>query len=443
MCKFNPFYAFVLMSFVWASAYAQQEPLRCGNSEYIKRVLEKNGLTHQDYEAHFQRLIAKRRQEQPINGWVADEEEVLTLPVVFHVLIDEFNKDKRDEWEEYVPDQQFKDQVDTLNVHFRHQNKNKSEILPSFRALGADTKIEFGLAKRDPDGLPTDGILRGGEEIGFIPAEYASPRAPNLWEILPSLPTWSPIWDPERYLNIYVLPQANTGGFGGAGIFPVGSLDGLATSVHVEEGRGIGAVNDEPPIVVLNTTGVSGELNEAVGAIEKGYLLVHEIGHFLSLWHTFGDSDKCNFLDDDLTIPNPRTDDYCDDTPYHRIPQGKGGEYALIACNKITEDNPLSTTCGSLDMVQNYMNYSNSSCYRQFSPCQKERMRTVLNESYQRKGLTNSSLALTAPVASGTDNLKVLKTQAPANICASTYDLSVIVANLGTNTLATYEVGAY
>ena len=421
-----PLVALSLIAFVLgiASAYAQQNThFRCGFEEYEKRYLHARGITREAIEANLQRLIAKRRQKQTINGWQLADEEVLTIPVVFHILRDEKWKNNNIIGTAYVTDEEIRNQVDTLTMHFRNKHKNRVDVIPAFKDLAVDIKVEFALAKRDPYGMPTDGTIRSGEEIGYIPPEFTSPPSPNIWDNIDLiLSEWSPIWDPERYMNVYIFPFENMGA-SSTGSIPLNTTSGaIPSNIH---GQGEATGTDITlPLITLNAYLIAREEGDSASS---GYLLVHEVGHYFGLLHTFdGGCDGS---------------DYCDDTPTQKIAANPYN----IECSEITADNADINTCGTLDMTQNYMNYTNLECFRLFTPCQKERMRTVLNESYRRNHLGKSSLAITAPVAAHADSLRIIKADVLSTICpsANTYNLSAIVANFGTNTLSTYEVGVY
>jgi len=106
--------------------------------------------------------------------------------------------------------------------------------------------------------------------------------------------------------------------------------------------------------------------------------LTHEVGHWINLRHVWGNSNNVELPE------NCDDDDLVDDTP---LCIGNGG-----GCNLSFE------SCGSLDNVQNYMNYS--ICDRNFTYGQSDRMRAALNSNVaQRNNLwTEANLA-----ATGTD----------------------------------------
>ena len=95
-----------------------------------------------------------------------------------------------------------------------------------------------------------------------------------------------------------------------------------------------------------------------------GRTATHEIGHWLGLFHTWGDQ-FCGT-------------DYCDDTP---ICQSSN---STTTCNTITSKCDAITTT---NMIENYMDYSPDRCMNTFTECQKKRMRAVLGVAPRRKQL--------------------------------------------------------
>jgi len=123
--------------------------------------------------------------------------------------------------------------------------------------------------------------------------------------------------------------------------------------------------------VIINERSVPG------GSLGNGDTLVHEVGHWLGLLHTF--EGGCSGRGDSV-----------DDTPAHE---------AHSNCNLLT--NVIPNTCGGEepDPVNNYMSYSSDACMSEFTEGQYERMFSQWH-MYRRVRLTMSAPML--PSATGT-----------------------------------------
>ncbi len=262
-------------------------------------------------------------------------DNIATLPVIIHIIHQgsEIGKDDN------LPESSVFSQLEVLQEDFRR-------IPGTFgfndHPSGADTEIEFCLAQLDPEGLPMEepGIHR----INALDRNWTSP--PYTTSYIDSLIKPQTIWDPQRYVNIWVLDLED---FRGLAQFPDSS--GLV---------GLDVVNG-----VDSTDGIVIDLEEwGKFAQNSGRTVTHEMGHFLGLNHTWGNSNDCE------------VDDGCDDTPFSDGP--------TLFCDV------GKTTCGSLDMIENYMDLTVGSCQNIFTQCQKTRMRTVLLRSPRRKSLTYS-----------------------------------------------------
>ena len=112
-----------------------------------------------------------------------DNDEVVTIPVVVHIIHD---GDAIGE-SENIADEQVLSQITVLNQDFR-----KMEGTPGFNTnpVGADTGIEFCLAKRDPQGFYTSGIKRHKVASSIL-------TLPQMEELKTQTQ-----WNPEKYLNI-------------------------------------------------------------------------------------------------------------------------------------------------------------------------------------------------------------------------------------------------
>ncbi|MEZ5333238.1 MAG: zinc metalloprotease [Thermoanaerobaculia bacterium] len=87
---------------------------------------------------------------------------------------------------------------------------------------------------------------------------------------------------------------------------------------------------------------------------DAGDTLVHEVGHWLGLYHTF--QDGCAAPGDEV-----------DDTPYEALP-GYGCPVGRDSCT----DDP------GLDPVTNYMDYGDDACITRFSKRQRRRIKTAV-----------------------------------------------------------------
>lgn len=253
-----------------------------------------------------------------------DDMEPVTLPVVFHII----HKGEGDVTN--ISDEQVISQIPALDTGFRW-------------GPGVDTKIQFCLASRDPDGNPTSGITRhnGTALFGQTYDEYGI--ASSIFENGVNdntLKSTVGCWNPDEYINFYVVSEIN-GNNGGGGIQGYAYIGGYANGPNGGCGDGI--------VQLYNVTGTTGTLKAGRYQGETG---VHEMGHHLDLYHTF-DGGNCN-----ETNCETQGDKVCD-TP----PTGVNN-----ACD------PALGDCLPPPMTENFMDYTSENCKYTFSVGQAERM---------------------------------------------------------------------
>lgn len=257
----------------------------------------------------------------------------VTIPVVFHVV-----------WrlpEENISDEQIQSQLAALNQDFRLLN-NTSGLIPAFfQPLAADLELNFCLAKRTPEGLPTDGIVRVNTILPFIGDRIAGGRK----SITHPVGGGSGAWDPARYLNIWV---------GRRQFFPAeASFPGAAA-------EGEDGIIIDPSFV--GTTGTAAD-NQPY---HLGRTLTHEAGHYFNLYHLWGPGQPGSCAQSDEVADTPvQSKSYLSECPSH--PQ---------------------ITCGTADMFMNFMNYTDDACMAMFSHGQKTRVWAAINGF--RQGLLDS-----------------------------------------------------
>jgi len=144
------------------------------------------------------------------------------------------------------------------------------------------------------------------------------------------------IWNPDQYFNIWVTYIS----FGRPGFLLLGYAQ--FPSGNPVSGLPFSGAAETDGVVILYTT--CGRVNRAANNSDQGRTLTHEVGHWLGLRHTWGDG-PCGF------------DDFCQDTPE--------SDSANFGCRV------GHISCGSEDMVENYMDYSRGVCKNIFTQCQK------------------------------------------------------------------------
>lgn len=260
------------------------------------------------------------------------ERDVARIPVVVHVVWNSA--------EQNVSDEQIGSQIDTLNADCRATNIDTSIVPSAFADLIGDARIEFFLATTDPDDAATDGITRTRTEIPSFGADdrmkFASRGGHDAW------PT-------DRYLNIWVCKLG--GGLLGYAQFPGGPAD--------TDG------------VVITYTGF-GTTGTARAPFDLGRTATHEIGHYLDLFHIWGDDDN---------DPNPCSgSDQVDDTPNCRGPNGGVPNFPHVTCNNAPHG----------DLFYDYMDYTDDRGMVMFTHGQIARMSACLETS--RKGLWTAAV---------------------------------------------------
>jgi len=245
---------------------------------------------------------------------LAKDGDVYTIPVVFHIV--------HNFGDENISFDQIQNAIDVMNEDFSAQNADAQSVNSAFQDLVANVGIRFALAQRDPEGNCTNGVVRTVSALTNQGGE-------NLKEI-------SPIWDRSRYMNIWVC-RTIASGAAGYTYYP----SSLAGS--------FGETNDGI-VVRSDYVGRIGTSNW-----QRSQTLTHEVGHWIDLPHLWGSTNSPEEEN------NCNTDDGISDTP-----------------NTIGWTNCAfnGESCGSLDNVENYMEYS--FCGKMFTLEQSQRMRNAL-----------------------------------------------------------------
>lgn len=366
----NKYYHWYVVSFFacFAALSSNSFAQLCGTDFVHNRLMQNQAYQNrynQLQESIYRASIDNLNAEKSRSGFNCNS-DAKTIPVVVHVM----HLGEPEGTGSNISDEQIYQGILGANTYFR--NLDGQNIL--------DTEIQIELAKRDPQGNPTNGILRvdasgvpNYAELGVSIDETSCPGGPLSTEIK-ELSFW-PVSD---YYNIWVVHDGCQN-FGGFANYPFGGwYDG---TVILAEYMNFGNI-----------------------------VLAHELGHGLNLKHTFeGDELDCPSNTDCLLDG----DNVCD-TPPHRVDD----------CGDVNFCTDQGDWTYSRNNIMSYCFYVPNL----FTQGQKERMQFTLQQQIRNPLLFSEALI---PVAAPLE-LGLLSIDSPENlVCSSTTDVQLSVKNYG------------
>ncbi|MCB0516023.1 MAG: M43 family zinc metalloprotease [Chitinophagales bacterium] len=311
-------FCILFLQFGNITATAQE---RCSTMPYYEKQLQE----HPEYEINRQNI--ENFTESFIAKGGNTERVVYTIPVVFHVIYQNST--------ENISDAQVLSQLDILNEDFRRLNADASQTPSAFTGVAADTEIEFCLATIDPSGNPTTGIHRVATSTSTFSTndnvKFTSSGGTDAW-------------NSSQYLNIWICDLGSS--LLGYAQFPGGpaSTDGVV--IHYK---------------------YTGNTGQATAPFNKGRTATHEVGHYLNLYHIWGDDGtSCTGSDSVADTPNQADENY--GCPTH----------------------PSPSCSNSGDMFMNYMDYTDDACMNMFTAGQKTRIQSLFASGGARVSLLSS-----------------------------------------------------
>jgi hypothetical protein len=278
---------------------------------------------------------------------------VVYIPVVFHIVLAN---------PYLITDDAVQAQVDALNTDFAGLNADSTNIPAAFKTLRGHSMIQFVLARRTPAGVLTSGIER------ISSATVGNPN--NVTDsIKRSSLGGADAWDPDSYINIWVGEIADNSGILGYTQIP-----------------GSGSPQDDGIFCNRVSFGIS---SCNISVYNKARTVVHEMGHFFGLNHTWGDdeteSDKCS--GDDFRAMTDDGSSYVLPVSLYN-PHGKGNtsldigdtpnqSVATTDCSSGVVTDACSASSPGI-MYQDFMDYTMDNCYSMFTNQQVARMEYVL-----------------------------------------------------------------
>jgi len=310
---------FIAFAFISFNKSYGQSTPYCGSDQY-EEIL----LSDPIYKSQLKKE-EKRYRSYIQNTKNQKRNNEIFIPVVFHII--------HNNGLENISDTLVYQGLEHLNQAFENTG-------PFLNELGIDTKIRFCLAQRDETNNEFSGILR--HESQFTDMSIFSGFEFVMSKRL----------DSSKYVNIQIVKNAC-----------------LGTSCNIS-----GFAGQDRLVVQANT--LNGTSNDAT-------VLVHEMGHFLGLYHTWYkgcQNDNCLEDGDKVcdTPPDNRTFDGCD----------APANSCSTDANDISTNNPFRPVAlgGQGDQNDdhiNIMDYNIRPCRNKFTQGQADRMHFITQQRYK------------------------------------------------------------
>ncbi len=319
---------FTLMTLLFVGGIVNAQSIsNCGTDLETKLQRDANPLAFDAAKRAFEASWQEYIKANPPSKAKNKTEMTYIIPVVVHVF--------HNNGSENLSNAQVASIITRLNQYYNADPSLVSNVRSVFKDIVADVNFEFRLAKKDPQGNCTNGIVR-------VQTTETYKATQNIKRLS--------TWDTKKYLNIWTAATVYSNGrlVGGFAQLPYGFSSSIT----------------------------DGLLIDAVQSI-SGNTVAHEIGHSMGLIHPFEGSDADSCGDGDGVFDTPPTyflyaegsvnsgrPDFCADTNY----------------NSCATDNPDLP-----DMQENIMDYFSGSCSGvMFSLGQAARMKFCL-ENYRNK----------------------------------------------------------
>jgi len=260
-----------------------------------------------------------------------------TIPVVFHIL--------HQGGAENISDAQCIAALNQVNSDLAKMGVDAASVTSPFNNLYIPSDIKLMLAKKDPTGKCTNGIIHRYD------ARTNWDRTGNMAALYAGI-----TWNPTKYLNIIIVKQI------------ISQPGQVGIVVGYTWLPGTWSAGDNRDAIVYNSSFLSGTTARS---------LTHELGHWLGLSHTFGATNNPGVsCGDDNLQDTPPTKGY-----FSTCPSSASGNACAVA---------TATYGAGQANVENIMDYS--SCPKNFTGDQTARMRGVLASPVSgRSNLSNAN----------------------------------------------------
>lgn len=305
-----------IFTFIYLSFTLFATAQRCGTPQYAKRT-------------NLNSFVPSTATTSDPSSRDTLPNEVIVVPVVIHVLYHSSAQN--------ISDQQVLSQLTVLNNDYRRLNADAVNTPAPFKSVAADARIVFCLAKVDPNGRYTSGIIHKHTNSDLFQSDD---------EMKFSSTGGDDAWDSKKYLNIWVC-----------------NLFGRTLGYAVMPGGPA-----EKDGVVIQYTAF-GTLGTVIAPFNKGRTATHEIGHWLGLKHLWGDA-ECG-------------DDGIADTPPQETSNSNCATFPHLSSCSINSYG---------DMFMDFMDFTDDACMNMFTQGQKNEMRGLFALGNPRNSFLNSSV---------------------------------------------------
>ena len=327
--------AVCLLIFASSSCFAQWQ---CAHEEAMESLYA--DMNHEQltkFHESNSRIIqlANKEVERRKNSKEKEILATITVPVVWHVLVDEDNPNGPTN----VSISQIQQEMTLINQWYSGTNEYYNSVSDYWLdrvATPNDLNVNFVLASSDENGHATHGVT-------YRRTNIAKEGGCGENDIPLTSQGGIDAWSQGDYINVWICPITHAAGYG----FYPGSQK--ASNMYFKDG------------IVVNADYVGGR---------GGSIMAHELGHYFGLPHTFS---GCSVEGDGI-----------DDTPDSGINNiayvGEGYKWCPGYPDDTVTDNDFQQ-CGKKIMVQNCMDYSIDQCKTSFTKGQAAVMRSWLLDS--------------------------------------------------------------
>ena len=318
-------YLFLLLTLVSAYTFGQnhshENPRLCG--EHIERAKLINSSEAFRIQDSIDQVEFQAGYEAFLENWSPYDRSAYTIPVVVHVV--------HTNGIENISNEQIYEAIDRLNDDFNMTNWDLGNTVSAFQGITGNASIEFKLATQDPQGNCHSGITR---TLSGTTYDEGMSWGSGGHPIVDAVAAQHGVWPQGRYMSIFVCldPAGNAGyTYRPSNAFSPNQMYGAIFMRH----------------------DYMGSIGTSTGS--HRHTLSHEAGHWLNLAHLWGNTNNPGVLN------SCNSDDGVSDTP---------NTIGWTTCNT------SGVSCGTLDNVQNIMEYSY--CSTMFTHEQAARMQFAL-----------------------------------------------------------------